>query len=61
LIPEIEFFYCNRTQIFSNEIIEFYWRTKNADAVYLYPSGLVSASGYKKIRFNAFKAKSTNV
>jgi curved DNA-binding protein CbpA len=61
LIPEIEFFYCNRTQIFSNEIIEFYWRTKNADAVYLYPIGLVSASGYKKIRFNAFKAKSTNV
>ena len=61
LIPEIEFFYCNRTQIFSNEIIEFYWRTKNADAVYLYPIGLVSASGFKKIRFNAFKAKSINV
>lgn len=61
LIPEIEFFYCNRTQIFSNEVIEFYWRTKNADAVYLYPIGLVSASGYKKIRFNAFKAKSTNI
>ncbi len=61
LIPEIEFFYCNRTQIFSNEIVEFYWRTKNADAVYLYPIGLVSASGFKKIRFNAFKAKNVNV
>lgn len=61
LNPKIEFFYCNRTQIFSNEVIEFYWRTKNADAVYLYPIGLVNASGVKKIRFNSFNAKSVNV
>jgi hypothetical protein len=59
--PEIEIFYCNRTEIFSGETIDFYWRTQNADVVYLNPFGLVATSGHKKVRFKNMKSPSVQI
>jgi curved DNA-binding protein CbpA len=59
--PEIEIFYCNRTEIFSGETIDFYWRTHYADVVYLQPFGQVALSGHKKVRFKNMKAPSVQI
>lgn len=59
--PEIEIFYCNRTEIFSGETIDFYWRTHHADVVYLQPFGQVGLSGHKKIRFKNMKTASVQI
>jgi curved DNA-binding protein CbpA len=59
--PEIEIFYCNRTEIFSGETIDFYWRTQNADVVYLNPFGQVATSGHKKVRFKNMKSPSVQI
>lgn len=59
--PEIEIFYCNRTEIFSGETIDFYWRTHHADVVYLQPFGQVALSGHKKVRFKNMKAPSVQI
>jgi curved DNA-binding protein CbpA len=59
--PEIEIFYCNRTEIFSGETIDFYWRTQNADVVYLQPFGQVALSGHKKVRFKNMKASTVQI
>lgn len=59
--PEIEIFYCNRTEIFSGETIDFYWRTQNADVVYLNPFGQVATSGHKKVRFKNMKSSSVQI
>jgi hypothetical protein len=59
--PEIEIFYCNRTEIFSGETIDFYWRTHHADVVYLQPFGQVALSGHKKVRFKNMKASTVQI
>ncbi len=59
--PEIEIFYCNRTEIFSGETIDFYWRTQNADVVYLNPFGQVATSGHKKVRFKNMKSSTVQI
>jgi hypothetical protein len=59
--PEIEIFYCNRTEIFSGETIDFYWRTQNADVVYLNPFGQVATNGHKKVRFKNMKSPTVQI
>ncbi len=59
--PVIEIFYCNRTEIFSGETIDFYWRTQNADVVYLNPFGQVTTNGHKKVRFKNMKSPTVQI
>lgn len=59
--PAIEFFTCDKNIIYSEELIKFTWKVKNADFIVIKPFGKVTQSGSKTYQFRTLKGEEISV